>query len=334
VADQGTVIPSGVPRAGGPALARRIAGTVGRSYGSVLALILLVLVGMALSSSFLTTTNMQQLTVQNASLGIVALGISVLIAAGEFDLSVGSVYALASVIFADVSVNHPVWLGLLAALGMGIGAGVVNGILVTWLRLNSFIATLGTGLTLSGVAFYVSQGQSIFVADPGFKDLGTGTLGSVPWVIILIVGLAIVIEFLIRGTIFGIHLRAVGGNRPAAFLSGVRVRLTITAAFTIAGLCAALAAVAFTSQVGVGEADIGTYLPLDAIAVVVIGGISLRGGEGSALRTLVGFFILAVLQNIFNIEAISSYVSSIVSGLVIIAAVTIDALGSRRTRTE
>jgi ribose transport system permease protein len=307
------------------------AGALLRSYGSLIALIILIIYGATTNGSFLTVANAGNVITQNSSLAIIAFGLTLLIAAGEFDLSVGAIYALGSVVFADMSNHMPIVVAAILTLLIGLIAGVINGLLVTRLNINSFIATLATGLAFTGIAYLISNGQAIYVTKPGFTTLGTGTLGNIPYIVIIVAVVLILMEFLIRGTVFGIHLRAVGGNRSAAYLTGLRVNLNVITAFAIVGVCGALAALLRTSQLGVGQVDSSSAtLALNAIAVVVIGGTSLRGGEGSVLRTAVGFLILAVLQNIFNILALSSYWSLIVSGIVIIAAVAIDAIGSRR----
>lgn len=302
-----------------------------RSYGSLIALAVLIIYGSTTNSSFFTLANAENVITQNSSLALIAFGLTLLIAAGEFDLSVGATYALGSVVFADMANHMPTVVAAMLTLAIGAIAGILNGLLVTRLNINSFIATLATGLAFTGIAYLVSNGQAIYVTKPDFTVLGTGSVGTIPFIVIIVAVVLLVSEFLIRRTVFGIHLRAVGGNRTAAYLTGLRVNLNVVIAFAIVGFCGALAAICRTSQLGVGQVDssAGT-LALNGIAVVVIGGTSLRGGEGSALRTVIGFLLLSVLQNIFNILALSSYWSLIVSALVIIGAVAIDTIGSHR----
>lgn len=321
----------GGPTPEGPGSRRFGATALLRSYGSLIALVVLVIYGSTTNGSFFTITNAENVITQNSSLALIAFGLTLLIAAGEFDLSVGATYALCSVVFAEMANHMPTVLAAILTLAIGAIAGIINGVLVTRLNINSFIATLATGLAFTGVAYLISNGQAIYVTKADFTALGTGTLGTIPLIVIVVAAVLIIAEFLIRRTVFGIHLRAIGGNRNAAYLTGLRVNLNVVIAFAIVGLCGALAALCRTSQLGVGQVDssAGT-LALNGIAVVVIGGTSLRGGEGSALRTVIGFLLISVLQNIFDILALSSYWSLIVSALVIIGAVAIDTIGSRR----
>jgi ribose transport system permease protein len=280
-----------------------------------------IIFAIAAAPGFLTVDNIRNLLSQNAPTGIVALAMTLLILSGDFDLSVGGIYAIAAVEFASLTNSHGLAVAVIVTLVIGLAAGLLNGLIVVGLRVNSFIATLGTGSVFTGIAYQLAHNTAIFVSVPAFSTLGAGRLGPVPYDVILLAALAAVATIALRSTIAGRHVYAVGANREAARLAGVRVYPIRLVLFALVGLGAALGGMVFASQVSVGQATIGTNLPLDTIAIVVIGGTALTGGEGGILRTICGLLILAVLDNALNALAVNSSVELVIQGAVLVFAV-------------
>lgn len=320
------------PRTIGTALVRhRLVRTVvgqAQRLGSLVALVAIFVYAAATIPSFLTVANVRNLFSQNSELGIVACAMTLAIVLGEFDLSVGAVGALAGIVFAKVAVGNDLWVAGLAALLCGSVCGALNGVLVAAFRVNSFIATLGTASIFSGLAYAYSNNTQIFLNRPGSETLGAGTIGGVPWVVIILACVFLITWIVLSRSSVGVQIKAIGGNRKAARLAGLRYRWVIGGIFVILGLVAALAGVMTTSEVASASADVGSTLALNAIAVVVIGGTSLRGGTGSVGRTVIGLLIVGTLNNIFAIRAVGSDVQLVITGAIIVIAVALDALRS------
>jgi ribose transport system permease protein len=250
-----------------------------------------------------------------------------------FDLSVGSVYALSTVVTAWTAVHSgSIPLAFLAGLASGAVTGLVNGFAVAVANINPFIATLATSLIVTGIAVWISNGLLITVVDPAFTQLGQGvflTLTIPSIIFLIIVGIG---WFVLARTTYGRHLFAVGGNPEAARLSGVRVQFMQLSVFVISGVAAALAGVLTASRIGTGEADIGTQLPLIVIAVVVVGGTSIFGGEGAMWRTLLGVLLYAMVGNGFALLNVNNNIQQIIQGLILLVAVGIDAWSRKRSK--
>jgi ribose/xylose/arabinose/galactoside ABC-type transport system permease subunit len=298
-------------------------------------LIVVVIVSQVVYPRFLTFDNLMIVISQNATLGIMAAGMTVVIISGAFDLSVVAVYVFSAGLFVLTAPTISWPIATLLAIGCGLIAGVVNGLVVSRLHVNSFIATLGTGAVFSGIVavFLGSNGASI--SDPDVQVLGTGSIANVPYSIIVLLIVMVVIQIVLSFTTYGRSLFSVGGNKEAARLVGMPITWLQISAFLFSGAGAALAGVIFASQVGfvqTGQLQSESGLMLDAIAVVVIGGTSLLGGEGAVWRTAIGVAIYACLGNVFAALAIQQTQTSIVRGLVLIAAVAFDSY-LRRSRS-
>jgi ribose transport system permease protein len=327
-AGQGTAQP-GVVLTPMDALRRRLPGI--SRYGMVGVLVLLVIAAQFVYSGFLQIGNIWNLLSQNAPIGLVAVGMTFVIIGGGFDLSVSSLFAVGAVASAGLAGHMPVPLAiLLAVLAGGIG-GVINGALITRLRLNSFVVTLATTSVFSGVAYVISKSEPIVPTASAYSFLGTKTFGGVPLSVIILAVVFAVGAVVLSKTVYGRSVYAVGGNREAARLAGLRVDLIRAITYVLTGLCAALAGVFLASQTSTGSADMGSTVALQSIAMVIIGGTSLLGGEGAMWRTLVGMLILATINNLLDSLAVSSAVQLLAQGLVVLLAVSLDTL-SRRWR--
>jgi ribose transport system permease protein len=281
---------------------------------------------------FLDTGNIRNILSQNAPVGVIALAMTLIMVGGGFDLSVGATFGCGSVAFAALYQRVPEGVALALVIVMGMALGAVNGLLVTRVRVNPFVATLGTGSIFGGAALIASGSSPIIVNDVGFTDLGQGGVGGVPYSIWILLGVTAVLGVLLSRSVYGHLIYAVGGNYEASRLAGLRVDLVRASTYMIGGAAAAFGGAVLASRLSVGQADVGAAIPLEAIAMVVIGGTSLFGGEGSILRTCTGIGILAVVGNVANTNGWGSEIESVVQGTIVIAAVSLDAfVRSRRT---
>lgn len=315
----------GLARGHGLATVRSLLGR----YGIVLVVILLVVFLSSQSSAFLTTRNILNLFAQVAPAGIIACGAAIVIIGGGFDLSSGAVFAISGVVAALVANLVSVEVGIAAGVLLGLFLGLVNGSIIAVFGINSFIATLATGFVYRGVATIMTGGFLVVVADPAFSWIGNARIATVPVPAILFALVALVSGFVLAKTKFGSFVYAIGGNSEAAWLSGVRVNLVRISTYGVSGLCAGIAGVMAASRVSTGQADAGMGLELTVIAAVVVGGISIRGGEGAIWRAVVGIVLIALIGNGFNILNINPFYQSIAQGLIILVAVAADARARR-----
>jgi ribose transport system permease protein len=323
---------------------RRIAqagwAPVFRRYGVLVALAAL-LVAMAIGSpSFLSLHNFFNILSQWTPVGIMAVGATYVILAGGFDLSAASGFALCAVITA-VLANRG-WspeIDFLAALLAGVAIGAANAVLVVGLRINPFIATLGSGFVLSGVPFILVENPFIMVQQPGFDTLGAGSWYGIPYAGMALVGFLAIGGIVLAKTSYGQWVYAVGGNPEASRLFGIRVGLVIATTYVFSGFCMGGAAAVSTSQLSYSASQQDPALIFDVIVAVVVGGTSLSGGFGSIWRTAAGLGILATLQNGLNLLEINTFSQYIVKGFIILGALGFDvwmgwlaASAERRTR--
>ncbi|MGC4043877.1 MAG: ABC transporter permease [Armatimonas sp.] len=289
-------------------------------------------------SLFLTASNLSNIADQIGVIALVAIGMTLVILTGGIDLSVGSLVALSAVTTAwlvqrwgGTAANVPAMLGasLLAITLCGI-VGSFSGLMVTRFRIPPFIATLAMMQVASGMAFTVAKGQTIYALPPAITWLGRGTtvgLSNTVWLMLLCYGAAHL--FLMR-SIPGRNIYAVGGNAQAARLAGVSVPATILLTYIVSGAMAGVGGVILTSQLSAGAPTYGLMYELYVIAAVVVGGTRLIGGEGRILGTLIGAFIIAVIQNGMNLLNVEAYTQKVVLGLVILGAVLLDTLRRRQ----
>jgi ribose transport system permease protein len=309
------------------------AGSVVRflqKYAVAVMIVLLMAMLTALSDSFLTTQNLINILNQNAPLAIMAAAMTLVIIGGGFDLSVGAIFAVASVSAAWVALNvHPL-LGLAIAPCVGLSLGLVNGVTITFLKIHSFLATLATSLVFRGMAILITGGTLIPVRLPEFTWLGRGRIGPVYIAVIVMIVFAAALMVLLNRTTFGRKVFAVGGNEEAAILSGIRVRRVKIITFAIAGFAAGLASAIAVSRISMGQATAGAGMELEAIAAVIIGGTSIYGGQGAIWRSIAGVIMLALINNGFNILNADPFFKDLTTGLIIVAAVAISASGRKR----
>ena len=294
--------------------------------------LIVLFVGLALASPyFLTSTNLASVVRQTAVINTVALGMTMVIIAGGIDLSVGAILAFSGLLGTmAMAAGMPIWQGIAIGLVSGLFWGFVNGLLTVRLRINPFIVTLGTLGIVRGITLIVSNGLPVHRIPQRFSFLGEGNVLGVPFVLWILVACALLTHLLLEHTRHGRYAFAIGSNTDAAFYTGVPVGFHTTAVYAISGLFCGLAGMIEASRLMTGQPTAGQGYELQVIAAVVIGGGSLRGGEGSVLGTLIGAFIMGLLANGSDLLGISPYLQQAIIGGVIILAVTVDELRKRR----
>jgi len=301
-------------------------------------LIAVALIGVALSfttESFLTVANVLNVFRQASLTFLIASGLTLTILTAGLDLSVGANVGLSACLAATVMQSSgSVALGAVTGLVFGAGVGIVNGLMVTLLRLPPFIATYGMLWTLNGFTYWFMGGDTIHGFSPGFRALGSGYWLGVPIPIYLMLGFLLAGAVFTRYTTLGHDVYAIGANREAARLSGVPVRSRINLVYVLSGAMAGLAAVVYLARLNSAEADIGEPLTLPAIAAVLIGGTSLFGGVGSLLGTLVGALTLTLVVNGMNLLAVDASWQPLVTGVIVLLAVWIDVVTRQRAEAN
>ncbi|MGI9557925.1 MAG: ABC transporter permease [Solirubrobacterales bacterium] len=288
-------------------------------------LILLVAFFGIITDGFLNSTNLSTIAVQASILAIVAFGMTYLLLAAELDLSVGAGVALVSVVAALVMRDSgSVALGVLAGVGAGTAMGLFNGVVVTKLRVPSFIATLGMLVIAQGVALALTNGAVIGMLPPEINNLSADKFLGIRWLVWLTIAVFVVLALLQTRTSFGVKVMALGGNTEAARLSGINVDRIRLLCFVIVGICVGIAGIGLTSRVESGQPNAGGLLALTSIAAVVVGGTSILGGRGSVYRTLGGVLLIAVLDNGLDVAAVNSDLKQVIIGAVFIAAASVD----------
>ncbi|WP_396655823.1 ABC transporter permease [Microbacterium sp.] len=302
-----------------------------RNFGIVYGFVALIIFLSIASPVFFSAQNIGNLLFQSTAIGLIAVAGTLLLISGGFDLSVGATFALAGVVAAQCAATLPIPLALGAGVLVGAFVGLLNGLVTTFGRINPLVATLASSIVIGGVAFALTGGYLVSVADPAFQALGRGEVGGIRFQTIIWLSFALICGLVLAFTTFGRHIYASGGNPDAARLSGIKVGLVRTVTYTLSGFAAGLAGVLAASQVSTGQADTGATLALSAIAAIVVGGTSIWGGEGAVWRTVLGVLLLALIGNGFNLLQVPPTYQDILKGLIILGAVAVDAWTRRRT---
>lgn len=296
------------------------------SYGSVLiAVVALSIVWSFASPYFLTAANIKNIGVFMSASGIIAAGVTVSMLLGGLDLSQMSIMAFSGMVVGVAyrsGVTGPVLM--LIAIAVGVMCGICNGLIMNYLHINPIITTLGTQLIFRAMAFIVSDGNMIQVGDDFVKWIGRGRILGIPTMIVIAAIVYIVIGIVLKYTRFGRNVISVGGSEEAAYLSGINVKKTRAIAFMISGGCAGLATMLYIAQGYVAVPNQGTGADMDAIAAVIIGGLSVVGGKGNIVGTLLGMLFFSVLANGMGLLSINTYAQSLVKGALLLIAVYID----------
>jgi ribose transport system permease protein len=299
-----------------------------REHTALLLLVVVLALGALSSDVFLTPRNLLNILWAVSVLGIVALGQTVLLVTRNFDMSVASVIGLAGIITVLAQLAGIGLVGsVLAGLATGVAFGLLNGALVVWTGANPFLVTLGTNALAYAAALTLTHSKTLYTTIPAFNDIGRGKVfGIVNYSVVIFILLALALEFLMSRTIFGRSLYVAGLNATAGRLSGLDIRRTQLASFVLCGLTAALAGIIITARTGSTVGTAGVGYDFDSIIASVLGGTSLFGGRGSALRTVVGVLVLGVLNNLLILLSIPIDSQQIAKGLVFLVVVWTDSV--------
>jgi len=303
-----------------------------RRYGVLLLFAALFVTLIFASDSFLSFRNLLNILNQNAPLAIIAMAGTLVIISGGFDLSTGSIFAVAGVAAAWIGLNlENEVLGILIGPLIGLGLGLVNGLVITGLKVHSFLATLATSLVYRGLAILITGGSLIsLTGNETFSALGRGRVWGINYVVFVLLAVFALLTFFLNRTVAGRHIFAVGGNPMAATLSGVRNARIQVLTFMLSGLAAGLAGVITVSRVATGSAQLGIGFELQAIAAIILGGTSIYGGEGAVWRSFTGVMLLALINNGFNILSVNPFYKDLTTGAIIVFAVALSAGKKRR----
>jgi len=302
------------------------AATLYKTLGMLPALVLLSILFQALTGRFLSGQNLSIIAQQASINSVLAAGMTVVILTGGIDLSVGSVLAACAMVALIGSTLPDLgFLGIVFALLAGLACGLTNGGLIAVLRLPPLIVTLGSMTAIRGLARLLGNDTTLFNPELPFAFIGNDSLLGIPWLVWIAAGVIVVTWFILRRTVLGVQIYAVGGNASAARLAGIRVWLIMMFAYGFCGMTAGLGGLMSASRLFAANGlQLGQSYELDAIAAVILGGTSLVGGIGSIWGTLIGALIIAVLSNGLVLSGVSDIWQYIIKGLVIIVAVSLD----------
>jgi ribose transport system permease protein len=320
--------PAAIPRG---RRVRRVAARVPESAALLVVLAVLILFFSLKSPYFFNTDNFINILIASSVVGIIACPATMLLIAGQFDLSVGGATALVTAMFATSFNAHDALIfSILIGLLVGVGVGATNGFLVTVVGINALITTIGMMGITRAFAFIRTDGQAVGIN--GFTTLGIERpIFNIPWMVWIFIAIVIITWLTMRATTFGRSLYAIGANPTAARLAGIRTRRVIFFSFVLSGLAVGLTGLLLASQTGQGSGNAATGLEFSAITAVVLGGASLAGGRGSIVGTTLGVLVIAVVNNGIVLLNIESFWQDVVRGLLLIVAVAIDQLRLRLT---
>ncbi|GAB3263321.1 sugar ABC transporter permease [Larkinella harenae] len=285
-----------------------------------------------LTPRFLTVSNLMIIVTQVSINALLAFGVTFVIITGGIDLSIGSTVAVTGVVaalFAHPD-TYPVIVPVLAGLAAGLLLGAFNGLVVTKSKVPPFIVTLGTMTIGRGLALILSKGRPVSNLSDSFNFIGGGQLLGIPTPIIILIVFFIICSVLLKKTVLGRYMYAVGGNEQAAKASGIQLNKVKMVVYTLCGGLAALAGILLTSRITTGQPNAGAGFELDAIAAAIIGGTSTSGGTGTMTGTLIGALLIGVISNGLDLMNVTSYYQQVVMGIIIISAVVLDSMNQHK----
>ena len=307
-----------------------------KKYGTLIGFLgIIIFFTINLPNTFLTANNLINISQQISMLAVVAFTMTIVMVMNDFDLSVGSMASLSGIVAAVLfSMGYPIWIGIIAALLVGIIGGLFNGFLVSIIGILPFVATLGTLTMFSGFAFLVSGGKTIFGRDipTEFSSFARSGLEitfldlKIPFLSILALFILLIVWFVLEQTIYGRRLYSIGGNAEASFFAGIKVKQLRLSAFALTGLGAAIAGLMYSSRVASSNPTQGSGLMLEAIAAVFLGMTMSEEGEPRVLFTFLGVLILGILDNGLTQMSVDSYIREILVGSIVIIAVAFSSI--------
>jgi len=300
-------------------------------YNTEFIVIILVVISSTISDFFFTERNIFNLLRQVSGIGIISMGMLMTILTGGIDLSVGSQLALGSVLSAYflTSMSLPLPFSMFLTILICVIFSSISGYLVAYRSMNAFVATLAIMTIARGEAFIISKGAPIIIEDSTLLSFGNNYFLGIPLPVFLTLVVFLITYFLLKNTVYGRLVKAIGSNEVAVDLCGINIRTYKFSVYAISGSLAAIAGIISTARTGVGSPLVGQGVELDAIAAVVIGGASLKGGKGEAFKTLLGVLILGMIGNIMNLTNVPAYPQQVVKGLIIIFAVIFQGVQNR-----
>ncbi len=298
----------------------------------IIILIIVTITMWIVNDRFMTAANIVNIFSQICIYGVVAYAMTIAIICGEFDLSVGSTFALSSIAFIYLSQQFGVLLAFLFVVAIGAFIGFINGIIVSKAGIHAFIVTLGSMVSLKGLALFITDGKPIRNNDEILYQIGNGDFFGIPYLVIIFIAALIIFHFILTKTRFGRNIFATGGNCTVAKVAGINVVFYKTIIFVILGAVSALQGALLACRLGSGSSLFGGDLALSVVAMVVIGGTKLTGGKGSMIKTFFGVLVIGVIFNSLMLLKITPNIQDIIRGVVLIAVVSFDALTSQTKR--
>lgn len=301
------------------------------NYSHVITFVVLVVAASIASPYFFNSTNILNVLRGASMVGVVSVGMTIVILAKGIDLSAGSLVGIAAMTAAALATNGSpaAWL---AALALTTCLGAINGLMITKLKLEPFIATLAMMIFARGCIYLYSDGGDVYAegADAMFRALGSGYLWIIPIPVVVFLAIWLIAAYVLKHTKWGRHVYAVGANQDAARVYGIKVDAIKIQVYALSGLLAGIAGLILVSRVSVAEPNAGNLFELDAIAATLIGGTSFDGGVGGVVGTILGVLILAIITNMLNLVGVSPFVQMLAMGLIIVVAVVISDLRNRQ----
>ena len=313
----------------GPGKIRIVSGH--NTLGILIALLLLCAILAVASPVFLSMANFWNIFQQVSINFVVAIGMAFVIISGGIDLSIGSSIAIVGLVMAMLMKSgQSVWAAITIGLALSAAIGYANGVMIAYLGLPPFIATLGMMYIGRGLAYTVSGGQPVYTLPPGFVAISDRVFGIPLWSLLIMIAVFIIGWFILRYTRIGRSVFAIGGNEQCAKLSGISINSVKCFVYTVSGLCCGVSAIILTSRLDSALPTLAEGQEMNAIAAVVIGGTSMKGGEGSLLGTVIGVLIIGVIANGLNLLTVPQGWQRVIRGLIIVSAVVIDVMRRRQ----
>lgn len=291
-------------------------------------LIIMIIIASVASPYFLDIYNLQSLIRDLAFIGMIGIGQSLLLLIGELDLSVGKIASLCGILAGIMMMGYGInpYLAMVIALVLGIVFGAVNGLIITKLRLNSMVATIGMQGVYGGINLVLTKGKAITGIPQEIHIFGKGNLGPIPFPFVFCIVVLIAVLFMVKKTKTGRYIYAIGNSREAAKILGIKVDKIRVMIYAIVGFISALAGVLYVARLGSSQSAIGENWPMNSIAASVIGGVSLTGGVGNPAGALIGAAVISIIQNMIVLFGINVYWQSAVSGIVVVLAISFSSM--------
>lgn len=278
--------------------------------------------------NFLTWTNITNVFRQNAHIGIICCAMTYIIITGNIDLSVGSLLTMLSVLCAKFTSISPIF-AIFATLALGLICGAVNGALVAGLKLNAFITTLGTGSIFGALTLIIASGHTVRVEEPIFNFIGAGSILGIPAPVIIAAVVIVIFAFVLKRTVYGQRLYAIGANPKASRFSGIRAQQEVFIAYCLSGLCCAIAAIIYIARSVSANPQLASGKEMDIILAVVLGGTSILGGKGSIWSSVIGFLFIGFMSAGFTFLGLNQYMQWIIMGVILVFALATDVANER-----